>query len=98
MWFEVDQARRTIGDRVGAAPDSMAYVGGGFDATLVSLVERAGYATARSILHGVVQHWADRFALRVVRIGVYDDVTDRSTWAVDPAVPVFAAKVTGLAD
>jgi len=33
-----------------------------------------------------------------VRIGVYDDVTDRSTWAVDPAVPVFAAKVTGLAD
>jgi peptidoglycan/xylan/chitin deacetylase (PgdA/CDA1 family) len=98
MWFEVDEARLRIGARIGAEPDSMAYVGGGFDATLISLVRRAGYATARSIRHGVVQRWADRFALRVVRIGVYDDVTDRTVWAIDPAVPVFAAKVTGRAD
>jgi peptidoglycan/xylan/chitin deacetylase (PgdA/CDA1 family) len=98
MWFQVDQARLRIGERIGAAPDSMAYVGGGFDATLMSLVGRAGYSTARSIRHGVVQDWADRFALRVVRIGVYDDVTDRIAWILDPALPVFAAKVTGRAD
>lgn len=98
MWFEVDQARRRIGAHIGTQPDSMAYVGGGFDATLVSQVERAGYATARSIRHGILQRWSDRFVLRVVRVGVYDDVLQRATWTVDPAVPLFAAKVLGEAD
>ncbi len=97
MWLEVHGARQTIGARMRDEPDSMAYVGGGFDARLIALVERSGYATARSILHGVVQRWTARYALRVVRIGPYDDVTNRTVWALDPAVPLFAAKVTGRA-
>lgn len=97
MWSEVDGARQTIGARVGSKPDSMAYVGGGFDATLTALVERSGYTTARSILRGVIQRWTARFALRVVRIGPYDDVANRGLWTFDPALPLFAAKVTGRA-
>lgn len=95
MWSEVNGARQIIGTRLGVKLDSMAYVGGGVDATLISLVERSGYASARSILRGVVQRWTERYALRVVRIGPYDDVTDRTLWTVDVSVPLFAAKVTG---
>ena len=47
MWAEVNGARQTIGDHIGVYPDSMAYVGGGYDATLQRLVEQAGYTTAR---------------------------------------------------
>lgn len=95
MWSEVHGARQMIAARLRAAPDSMAYVGGGFDARLIVQVRRSGYATARSILHGIVQRWAARYALRVVRIGPYDDVTNRRVWAVDPTLPLFAKKVAG---
>ena len=95
MRAEVDGARQAIEEHIGVAPDSMAYVGGGFNPTLVGLVDMTGYQTARSVLHGLIQRWSDRLTLRVVRIGPYDDVTDRQSWSVDPGVPLFAAKVSG---
>ena len=98
MWWEVSRARSVIRARLGVAPDSMAYVGGGFDATLERLVQKAGYRTARSIVRGVVQRPGERYALRVVRIGVHDDVTDVVTGAVDPAMPTFAARMRGVSD
>ena len=55
MWAEVNGARQTIGSKIGVLPDSMAYVGGGFDPTLEALVQKAGYTTARSILRSIVQ-------------------------------------------
>lgn len=84
MWTEVHDIRAVITREVGTAPDSMAYVGGGFDATLEALVRRAGYTTARSVLRGIVQVPSARFELRVVRIGAYDDVTDVTIGALVP--------------
>lgn len=95
MWEEIHDARLIIGREVGVLPDSMAYVGGGFDATLVSLVRRAGYTTARSILRGIDQTPGRRFTLRVVRIGARDDVVDVVTGELVPGLPVFAAKMAG---
>lgn len=95
MWFEVSQARTVIGDHVGVAPDSMAYVGGGFDASLVALVRRAGYTTARSIIRGIRQPEADRYALRVVALAPGDDVIDPYLGEISPGVPTFVGKVTG---
>ena len=85
MWREITSARSIIAAQVGIAPDSMAYVGGGFDATLVALVEKAGYTTARSIQRGIVQTPSHRFTLRVVRSGYHDDVIDPffKTWSRD---------------
>ena len=40
MFHEVNGARRAIAAHVGVAPDSMAYVGGGFDARLIRQVRR----------------------------------------------------------
>src|SRR5205814_10653942 len=37
MYAEVDDIRAVIAREIGSAPDSMAYVGGGFDAPLVAL-------------------------------------------------------------
>jgi peptidoglycan/xylan/chitin deacetylase (PgdA/CDA1 family) len=95
MWDEVFESRVIIGQELGTPPDSMAYVGGGFDATLESLVRQAGYTTARSILRGTDQSRADRFTLRVVRIGSTDDVVDVVTGELVPGLPVFAAKMAG---
>ena len=95
MWSEIANARAIIGREVGTQPDSMAYVGGGFDATLESLVRLAGYTTARSILRGVDQTREHRFALRVVRIGSRDDVIDVVTGELVPGLPVFTAKMAG---
>jgi peptidoglycan/xylan/chitin deacetylase (PgdA/CDA1 family) len=95
MWAEIHGARVIIGQEIGILPDSMAYVGGGFDANLVSLVRQAGFTTARSILHGIDQTRAHRFTLRVVRIGVRDDVADVLTGELVPGLPVFAAKMAG---
>jgi len=95
MWFEVNEARAVIGAQVGTFPDSMAYVGGGFDATLVALVERAGYTTARSIIRGTHQSESRRYALRVVALRPGDDVIDPFTGELVPGLPVFAAKLSG---
>src|SRR3954452_4708079 len=98
MWAEVKGARDIIGAQIGVPPDSMAYVGGGFDATLASLVAKAGYTTARSIIRGVVQAPAKRFAMRVVRIGARDDVTDVVEGAVVEGVPHLTARQRGVSD
>ena len=98
MWAEVTGMRTLITREVGTAPDSMAYVGGGFDPTLEALVRKAGYSTARSILRGIVQTSARRFELRVVRIGVHDDVLDPLTGALVPGLPTFAARMHGVSD
>ncbi len=95
MWLEVSLARTIIGANTGVLPDSMAYVGGGFDATLVDLVRRAGYTSARSILRGVHQYPGWRFELRVSRIGGYDDVTSIIGGTFDPGLPTFARRVSG---
>jgi peptidoglycan/xylan/chitin deacetylase (PgdA/CDA1 family) len=98
MWAEVNGARQTIGSHIGVYPDSMAYVGGGFSPTLEALVEQAGYTTARTIRRGIVQAAAQRYELHVVRIGPYDDVTNRVTWTIDPDLPTFVARMHGVSD
>jgi peptidoglycan/xylan/chitin deacetylase (PgdA/CDA1 family) len=98
MWAEVDGARRTIEAHLGIAPDSMAYVGGGFDARLEALVKQAGYTTARTIVRGIVQMPAHRFELHVVRIGPYDDVADLVTGSMVAGLPTFAARMAGVSD
>ena len=98
MWAEVHRARQVIAAHVGVAPDSMAYVGGGFDRALQRLVRKAGYRTARSIVRGIVQVPRHRFALRVVRIGVHDDVTDVVAGGLTPGLPVFEARMHGVSD
>ncbi len=98
MWSEITRVRGIIAAHVGVAPDSMAYVGGGFDATLISLVQRAGYTTARGIVRGIVQTTARRFDLRVVRIGWHDDVRDPVSEALSPGLPTFTARMHGVSD
>ncbi len=97
MFREVDGARRAIAAHVGVAPDSMAYVGGGYNARLIRQVRRAGYTTARSVVRGIHQDPAHRFTLRVVRVAARDDVLSVAAGTVDPLLPEFAAKVTGRA-
>ena len=76
MWKEINDIRGVILANVGVAPDSMVYVGGGYDKTLLPLVAGAGYTTARSINRGIVQTVDRRYRLRVVRVGATDDVID----------------------
>ena len=96
MWAEVSGARRVIAAQVGVVPDSMAYVGGGFDARLEALARKAGYTTARSIIRGIVQTSAHRFELRVVRIGPRDDVVDLVSGALVPGLPTFVTRMHGV--
>lgn len=98
MWFEIHEIRRTIAAHIGVVPDSMAYVGGGFNATLEGLVREAGYTTARSIERGVVQSISRRFELRVVRIGARDDVVDIRTGTLVPGLPTFVQRLHGVTD
>jgi peptidoglycan/xylan/chitin deacetylase (PgdA/CDA1 family) len=98
MWREVDGARTAIWQNVGVFADSMAYVGGGYDATLERLVQLAGYSSARTIRRGIVQDPAHPFELRVVRIGAHDDVTDLVLGTLVPDLPTFAARVHGVSD
>jgi peptidoglycan/xylan/chitin deacetylase (PgdA/CDA1 family) len=95
MWHEINDIRGVIKANVGVVPDSMAYVGGGFDATLMKLVKKAGYTTARSIERGTKQRQADRFRLVVVRVGARDDVVDVATGAMADGLPAFTAKMAG---
>ena len=73
----------------------MAYVGGGFDRRLIAQVRRAGYTTARSVAPRDPPDAGQRYALRVVRVAARDDVESVPLDAVDPALPMFAAKMTG---
>ena len=98
MWAEVSEARRIIGVHVGVFPDSMAYVGGGYDTRLEGLVRNAGYTTARTINRGIEQDPAHRFRLRVVRIGVHDDVANLVHGVLVPDLPTFAARLRGVPD
>jgi peptidoglycan/xylan/chitin deacetylase (PgdA/CDA1 family) len=98
MWKEINDIRAVILAHVGIAPDSMAYVGGGYDETLMSLVAAAGYTTARSINRGIVQTVGRRYRLRVVRIGANDDVLDPRSQTLVPGLPTFAARMRGVSD
>lgn len=97
MRAEVEGARQAIEQNAGVVPDSMAYVGGGFDATLEQIVQQAGYTTARTILRGVIQSPDKRYELRVSRIGAYDDVRDAlGSPRLVPGLPTFVKRVTGV--
>jgi peptidoglycan/xylan/chitin deacetylase (PgdA/CDA1 family) len=98
MWSEVSEARRIIGVHVGVFPDSMAYVGGGYDPTLEKAVKDAGYTSARTIVRGVTQDPKARYRLRVVRIGVHDDVTDLRHGTLKSGLPTFTARMRGVSD
>jgi peptidoglycan/xylan/chitin deacetylase (PgdA/CDA1 family) len=98
MWSEVSEIRRIIGFNVGVFPDSMAYVGGGVDATLERLVKTAGYTSARGIQRGITQRPTTRFRMRVVRIGVHDDVANLQGGALVPDLPTFTARMRGVSD
>jgi peptidoglycan/xylan/chitin deacetylase (PgdA/CDA1 family) len=98
MRDEVTGARTIIGKQIGLAPDSMAYVGGGFNAILERIVKEAGYTTARTINRGITQDQAHRFELRVVRVGGHDDVTDVVKGTIKPDLPTFAARMQGVSD
>ena len=98
MWKEINDIRAVILAHVGVAPDSMSYVGGGYDKTLLRLVAGAGYTTARSINRGVVQTVDRRYRLRVVRIGANDDVVDPQKQTLRPGLPTFAARMRGVSD
>jgi len=98
MWSEVSEVRRIIGFNVGVFPDSMAYVGGGVDAQLEALVRTAGYTSARGIQRGITQRPTTRFRMRVVRIGVHDDVANLLHGALVADLPTFAARMRGVSD
>lgn len=100
MHFQVDDAKALLAAKLGVTVDSMAYVGGGFDSTLIGVVGQAGFTTARSILRGVVQSPRDRFLLHVSRIGLYDDVVnqdlpDLMACNLVPGLPDFQAHLDG---
>ena len=98
IWREITAVRSVIRAHVGTTPDSMAFVGGGYDATLLALVKKAGYTTARSINRGIEQSVAHRFLLRVVRIGARDDVIDPLTGTLVTGLPTFTARMQGVSD
>ena len=98
MWAELNGARQIIGQHVGIYPDSMAYVGGGFDLELESLAHKAGYTTARSIQRGIMQGIPLRYQLRVVRIGPFDDVINVVSGLINPYLPMFVARMHGVSD
>jgi peptidoglycan/xylan/chitin deacetylase (PgdA/CDA1 family) len=95
MRREVERPRVILEQKLGIVPDSMAYVGGGFDATLRRVVREAGYTTARSILHGRIQDPANRYVLRVLRIGSGLDVLDPVAGTLRPGLPGFTRLVLG---
>jgi peptidoglycan/xylan/chitin deacetylase (PgdA/CDA1 family) len=95
MRYQVTEARRLIEQNTGVTVDSMAYVGGGFNATLMTIVQQAGYTSARSIERGVLQTGAIRYHLHVSRVSWHDDVTDIYTGRMVAGLPTFAQRVSG---
>jgi peptidoglycan/xylan/chitin deacetylase (PgdA/CDA1 family) len=100
MRYEVTEAKRILETTLGIKVDSMAYVGGGYDSTLIDVVRRAGYQSARSIVRGVLQSSDIRFHLHVSRIGVFDNVVDHTLanamgCVLDPAMTDLQARLSG---
>ena len=98
MWSEVYGARLTIGRNVGVFPDSMAYVGGGYNDTLMKLVQDAGYSSARSINRGIEQRATSRYRMHIVRIGAHDDVTNLLKGTLAAGLPTFTVRMSGVSD
>ena len=100
MWAEVSEIRAgSSAVHVGVFPDSMAYVGGGYDVTSRRLVRtcRLHDGADRSTA-GIDQTPAHRFRLRVVRIGAHDDVANLVHGVLVPNLPTFAARLRGVPD
>ena len=95
MRYQVTEAKRRLELKTGAKVDSMAYVGGGFNGTLMAIVEGAGYTSARGIERGVQQVPANRYHLHVSRIGWRDDVTDVYNGRMTAGLPTFAKRMSG---
>ena len=93
MRAEVTDIRAVIEAHVGVPPDSMAYVGGGFNDTLMNLVRQAGYSSARATVSGRRQSVANRYALRVVHVGWQDDVANERLGTIVPGLPTFARRL-----
>ena len=95
MRYQVSEAKRLLEQAIGVKVDSMAYVGGGFDQTLMSIVQQAGYTSARSIERGVIQTKGVRYHLHVSRISWHDDVADLYNGRMVAGLPMFAKRVSG---
>lgn len=95
MRYQVTESKRQLEARTGVTVDSLAYVGGGYNDTLMQIVHDAGYLTARSIERGVQQSPAIRYHLHVSRVGWHDDVTDLYRGTLAPGLPTFAKRVSG---
>jgi poly-beta-1,6-N-acetyl-D-glucosamine N-deacetylase len=100
MRFQVTEAKRVLETQLGIPVDSMAYVGGGYDATLMGIVQAAGYSSARAINRGVWQEPGARYRLRISRVGFWDDVVGGTlenaiNCVLDPALPTFESRVAG---
>jgi hypothetical protein len=95
MRYQVTEAKRLLQTNAGVKVDSMAYVGGGFNGTLLQIVQEAGYTTARSIERGVLQALGIRYHLHVSRISWDDDVTDLYNGRMARGLPAFAQRVSG---
>lgn len=100
MRYQVGEAKHVLEANLGVVVDSMAYVGGGYDAELMSIVQGAGYTSARAINRGTWQEPGARFRLRVSRINVWDDLVGGTldsaiNCVLDPAMSTFESRVTG---
>ncbi len=83
---EVQTSYSTIGARLGEPARSFAYPGGGWSASVVDRVKRAGYDLAFTIESGHVSVGDDRFSLR--RMNIHEGMTG--------SAPMFMARLTGL--
>jgi peptidoglycan/xylan/chitin deacetylase (PgdA/CDA1 family) len=95
MRYQVMEAKRLIELNAGVTVDSMAYVGGGYNGTLIQVAQDAGYTTARAIERGVLQTPEIRYHLHVSRIGWRDDVVDLYRGTLVNGLPTFAARISG---
>jgi peptidoglycan/xylan/chitin deacetylase (PgdA/CDA1 family) len=100
MRYQVAEAKRVLESQLGIRVESMAYVGGGYDATLMSLVQEAGYSSARAVNRGVWQEPGARYRLRISRVGFWDDIIGGTfenaiNCAFDPAMSTFESRVAG---
>ena len=100
MRYQVTEAKRVLESQLGIPVDSMAYVGGGYDATLMGIVQAAGYSSARAVNRGTWQEPGARYRLRVSRLGFWDDIVSGTFESavncdLDPALPTFESRVLG---
>jgi len=100
MRYQVTEAKRVLESQLGVVVDSMAYVGGGYDAALIGIVQAAGYSSARAVNRGTWQEPGARYRLRVSRVGAWDDVVGGTldnaiNCVLDPAMSTFASRIAG---